>query len=159
MTTQKTILPIIIIALVAAALLCSGCVGKVPVPLPPEKTSPVPPPAQPAPPPPPGEPAEPPAPSPPAYSPRTGPARTLYLDAEQALARGEREQAEMLVERALRIEPRNPHYWYTLARIKYAQGDYPQAIQLCRKSTSLAGGQPQLIELNSRLIRQAEAKR
>jgi len=65
----------------------------------------------------------------------------------------------MLIERALRIEPRNPHYWYTLARIKYAQGDSSQAIQLCRKSTSLAGGEPQLIELNSRLIRQIEGQR
>jgi hypothetical protein len=158
MTIQKTILPIVI-ALVAATMLCSGCVGRVPVPLPPEKTYPAPPPAQPAPLPPPEVTTEPPATSPPAYAPRTGPARALYLDAEQALARGEREQAEMLVERALRIEPRNPHYWYTLARIKYAQGEYPQAIQLCRKSTSLAGGQPQLIELNSRLMRQAEAQR
>jgi hypothetical protein len=159
MTLQKTILPIVIIALIAAALLCSGCVGRVPVPLPPEKSSPAPPPVRPAPLPEPESAAEPPAPSLPAYSPRTGPAKALYLNAEQALTRGEREQAEMLIERALRIEPRNPHYWHTLARIKFAQGDYPQAIQLCRKSTSLAGGEPQLIELNNRLIRQAETQR
>jgi tetratricopeptide (TPR) repeat protein len=159
MTLQKTILPIVIIALIAAALLCSGCVGRVPVPLPPEKSSPAPPPVRPAPLPEPESATETPAPSLPAYSPRTGPAKALYLNAEQALARGEREQAEMLIERALRIEPRNPHYWHTLARIKYAQGDSSQAIQLCRKSTSLAGGEPQLIELNNRLIQQAETQR
>lgn len=159
MTLEKTSLPLVIISLVAATMLFSGCVGKLPVPLPPEKSSPAPPPVRPAPLPEPESATEPPAPSLPAYSPRTGPAKALYLNAEQALTRGEWEQAEMLIERALRIEPRNPHYWYTLARIKYAQGDSSQAIQLCRKSTSLAGGEPQLIELNSRLIRQIEGQR
>ncbi len=97
-------------------------------------------------------------PPPPAYVPRTGPAKGLYGEAEKAMTANQPGKAEMLIERALRIEPRNAHYWHTLARIKYEQAEYPQTIQFCLKSNSLAAGQPQLTERNNQLLHQARAK-
>ncbi len=90
---------------------------------------------------------------------QSGPARSLYEQAQAALASGQAAQAEMLLERALRIEPRNPFYWYFLGQCKYAQGEFAQAVQFCRKSESLAGDNGQLRRSNRILIEQAERKR
>lgn len=94
----------------------------------------------------------------PAYQPKTGPAAAVYADAEKNLDAGNLDKAEMLLERALRIEPRNAHYWYTMARIKYQQKQYKQTIQFCLKSNSLAMGIPQLTKLNFSLMEEAKAK-
>ena len=64
----------------------------------------------------------------------------------------------MLLERALRIEPRNPHYWHGLAQVKYHQGKYRETVQFCLKVESLAAKQPQLIARNKELLRQARSK-
>lgn len=97
--------------------------------------------------------------SPPAeYRPQTGSAAALYAEAEKALHAGRYTTSEMLLERALRIEPRNPHYWYTMALVKYRQGLYPQTVQLCLKTHSLAGNQPQLTSRNRTLMEQAAKK-
>jgi cytochrome c-type biogenesis protein CcmH/NrfG len=60
-----------------------------------------------------------------------------------------------LLERALRIEPQNPHYWYTMALVKYRQGKYQETVQFCLKAGSLAGQQPQLTSRNQELLKQA----
>ena len=52
---------------------------------------------------------------------------------------GQREAAGASLERALRIEPRNPWLWLELARVRLVQGQYAQAITLARKSNSFAG--------------------
>jgi uncharacterized protein HemY len=62
----------------------------------------------------------------------------------------------MLLERALRIEPRNPHYWYTLGMAKYRQKQYPQAVQFCLKAESLAASQPGLLARSRELLNQAK---
>jgi predicted Zn-dependent protease len=54
---------------------------------------------------------------------------------------GQREAAGASLERALRIEPRNPWLWLELAQVRLAQGQYAQAITLARKSNSFAGHQ------------------
>lgn len=54
---------------------------------------------------------------------------------------GQREAAGASLERALRIEPRNPWLWLELARVRLVQGQYAQAITLARKSNSFAGRQ------------------
>ncbi len=54
---------------------------------------------------------------------------------------GQREAAGASLERALRIEPRNPWLWLELAQLRLAQGQYAQAITLARKSNSFAGHQ------------------
>ena len=89
------------------------------------------------------------------YSPVLGPAGSLYRDAEKLLVAGNAQSAELSIERALRIEPQNSHYWYTMARIKYKQRQYSQAIQFCLKSKSLAGRNQHLLTLNDELIKKA----
>lgn len=84
-----------------------------------------------------------------------GPAASLYLQSRQALEAGDSQRAEMILERALRIEPANPLYWHTKARLRFQQGDYPQAIELCRKSNSLTGSNRRLRAKNDHLIEQA----
>ncbi len=90
------------------------------------------------------------------YKPVTGPAAALYTEAEKALQSGRLAEAEMLLERALRIEPRNPYYWHTMAQVKYRQGKYRETIQFCLKADSLAGKQPQLATRNKELLQQAK---
>lgn len=64
-------------------------------------------------------------------------ATLLLLDeAEQALQAGNALKAEEYLERAVRIEPRNPRVWHDLARSKFQQGRYPEAVQMARKSNS-----------------------
>ncbi len=68
---------------------------------------------------------------------------------------GQRETAEASLERALRIEPRNPWLWHELAQLRLAQGQYAQAITLARKSNSFAGGKRRVQAENWQVIGQA----
>lgn len=81
-----------------------------------------------------------------------GPAAPLYRKAKILLEKKAYRQAELSMERALRIEPKNGYYWYTLAEIKHAERQYSRSIQLCLKSKSLAGGDLNLIRLNEQLM-------
>lgn len=92
------------------------------------------------------------------YEPATGQATALYNKADEALSAGQYSEAELLLERALRIEPQNAHYWYTLAQVKYLQRQYPQTVQFCLKADSLAASQPQLTSLNRELLEKAKNK-
>ena len=74
------------------------------------------------------------------------------------MTRGNYGQAEMMLERAIKIEPRNAHYWYTMAEVKYSQGQYSQAVHLCSKSKSLAGRNSQLLQLNDTLSYKAKQR-
>ncbi len=101
-------------------------------------------------------PSSPELPPPSEYKPVTGPAAALYIESEKALQSGRLAESEMLLERALRIEPRNPHYWHAMAQVKYRQGQYRETVQFCLKSDSLAGKQAQLLARNQELQRQAK---
>ena len=68
---------------------------------------------------------------------------------------GQRDAAGASLERALRIEPRNPWLWLELAQVRLAQGQYSQAITLARKSNSFAGHQSRVLASNWQLIGQA----
>ena len=81
-----------------------------------------------------------------------GPAGALYNEAKVSMAQGNNRKAELAIERALRIEPGNAYYWYTLGKIKYRKGAYEEAIQLCLKSKSLAGKNLNLKRANDTLI-------
>ncbi|SHO44726.1 tetratricopeptide repeat protein [Desulfopila aestuarii] len=89
------------------------------------------------------------------YTPKTGAGGALYSSAQGAINRGDYQQAEMSLERALKIEPRNAHYWYSMAQVKYKQKQYSQTVHLCSKSKSLAGKNSQLISLNDDLSAKA----
>jgi len=94
----------------------------------------------------------------PPYQPKLGPAASLYNQGEQHLRQGQLDKAEMFLERALRIEPRNPDYWHTMAEIRFQQGKKQEAIQCCLKSNSLAAGSRPLINRNNALISRAQAE-
>jgi len=70
-------------------------------------------------------------------------------------AAGQREAAGASLERALRIEPRNPWLWHELAQVRLVQGQYAQAITLARKSNSFAGHQNRVQADNWQVIGKA----
>lgn len=88
----------------------------------------------------------------------SGPAvQSLLKQADQQLANGSPDAAAAALERAQRIEPRNPFVWQSLARVRLEQGQAEQAESLATKSSSLARGNPYIEADNWRLI--AEARR
>ena len=72
-------------------------------------------------------------------------------------AAGRLPDAAATLERALRLEPRNPRLWQELARVRLAQRDYVQAEQLAQRSNSWAGSDSALRAENARIIDQARA--
>lgn len=82
---------------------------------------------------------------------------SLLSRAENAGREQDWDSAAASLERALRIEPRNPVLWNRLAEARLQQGQYNQAVQLASKSNSLSGQDRLLQARNWRLI--ARAKR
>jgi Tfp pilus assembly protein PilF len=72
-------------------------------------------------------------------------------------AAGRLAEAAATLERALRIEPRNPRLWQELARVRLQQGDFPQAESMAQRSNSWAGSDSALRAENARIIEQARA--
>ncbi len=83
----------------------------------------------------------------------------LLDKAQNQSVAGEWGKAGANLERALRIEPRNPLLWHELARVRLSQGQYQQAENLATKSNSLAAGDRRLQTENWRLIGQARSRR
>ncbi len=90
------------------------------------------------------------------YKAQTGVASSLYNQSRKLISEGQYGQAELTLERALRIEPKNGYYWYTMADLKYRQNKRSQAVQFCLKSKSLAGKDKKLVQLNNALIQKAQ---
>ncbi|WP_086488775.1 tetratricopeptide repeat protein [Thioflexithrix psekupsensis] len=63
---------------------------------------------------------------------------TLLNEAKAAYEQGQNEQAAAALERALRIDPRNPALWHNLAGVRLQQEDWMRAANLAAKSNSLA---------------------
>ena len=74
-------------------------------------------------------------------------------------ASGKPDAAAATLERALRIEPRNPVLWQELARLRLQQGQYQQAEGFAARSNGWAGGDKPLRAENWRLIGEARLKR
>jgi Tfp pilus assembly protein PilF len=72
-------------------------------------------------------------------------------------AAGNFPSAAASLERALRIEPRNPRLWHELARVRLKQGQYAQAESVAARSNSWAADDKALRAENWRLI--AESRR
>jgi len=79
----------------------------------------------------------------------------LMDSARADLAVGRLANAAASLERALRIEPRNPRLWHELARVRMSQGDYAQAESLAARSNTWVGNDSELRAANVRLITQA----
>lgn len=130
----------------AVGLTLSGCAGLAPSPHGGGNEAGVPAPQQPAP-----------APGAPA---RTGPEGGPAVVALLGQANSERQQGDLThsdatLERALRIEPRNPRIWSRLASLRLAQGNPEQAEAFALKSNSLADANPALRADNWDIIAQA----
>lgn len=76
----------------------------------------------------------------------------LLEDAERELRAGRPEQASVALERALRIEPRNPTVWHYLGLARLDLGDYAQAEVMASRSHSLAPADRALRAHNARLV-------
>jgi cytochrome c-type biogenesis protein CcmH/NrfG len=72
---------------------------------------------------------------------------------------GEHAKAAASLERALRIEPRNPRLWQELARVRLQQRDYAQAESVATRSNSWAGSDNSVRAENWRIIAEARSAR
>jgi len=79
----------------------------------------------------------------------------LAKDARSNISAGQLNTAAANLERALRIEPRNPTLWHELARVNLHQGNAAQAAQFAGKSNSFVADNASLRAANWRLIGQA----
>lgn len=82
----------------------------------------------------------------------------LVQNARQEAAAGQFNTAAATLERALRIEPRNPTLWHELARVNLHEGQPLQAAQFATKSNTFAGDNTALRASNWRLIGQARTQ-
>jgi Flp pilus assembly protein TadD len=83
----------------------------------------------------------------------------LIESARNDASAGRLVQAAASLERALRIEPRNPRLWHELARVRLRQGDTAQAENLAARSNGFAGSDSALRAANQRIIEQARTGR
>lgn len=84
---------------------------------------------------------------------------SLVNSADQAMKQHQTDRAGSLIERALNLAPRNPFLYQKLAAIRLTQKQPAQAVQLARKSNSLAGNNPFIKQTNWQLIAQADKNR
>src|SRR5215470_13267938 len=103
---------------------------------------------------------------PPSPYPLSGPAHaespaiaSLMNTARADTSAGKLPNAAASLERALRIEPRNPRLWQELSRVRLLQRDYVQAESCAQRSSSWAGGDALLVADNWRLIAQSREAR
>lgn len=83
---------------------------------------------------------------------------SLLANANKAMEVGQLDKAEMLLERALRMAPREAQLWQGMARIRFEQGNYAQAVQFCLKSNSLAGKNEEIVHQNWLIMEKAYLK-
>ena len=83
----------------------------------------------------------------------------LMETARADAAAGKLTNAAASIERALRIEPRNPRLWQELARVRLKQGQFVQAEQVAARSNSWAGKDNALRAENWRLIAESRDAR
>jgi predicted Zn-dependent protease len=106
-------------------------------------------------------PAPPPEQAPPqAEQPKENVAIAALVDSARAdAAAGRLPNAAASLERALRIEPRNPRLWQQLAQVRLKQGDYAQAESLAQRSNTWGGTDNRLRAQNWSLIAQSRQAR
>lgn len=88
---------------------------------------------------------------------KTSPAVVKLLNrARDATREGDYSKAEVLLERTVRIEPRNPVLWHYLAKLRLHQGRFKDAMGLAAKSNTLAHTNNKLKADNWRIIAHAK---
>jgi Flp pilus assembly protein TadD len=81
--------------------------------------------------------------------------QSLLQQSREQQRYGNYAQAAATLERAIRIDPGEPAVWLELARVRYAENNWPQAEQLARKARSLSGAGSQLRAGAARIIADA----
>lgn len=89
-------------------------------------------------------------------NPTSGTVLALLTQAKQQEKAGNPEKAAAVLERALRIEPKNPQLWYRLALLRLQQGELDLARSFANKSIALAQGDDELQAKNRTIIEQVE---
>lgn len=82
----------------------------------------------------------------------------LVDTAQTELSVGRPDAAAAALERALRIEPRNPILWHELAKARLHQNRYAQAAALAAKSNALPAAGNALKAANWRIIGEVRAR-
>jgi len=96
----------------------------------------------------------------PTAAPTTSPALlALMQEAESESASGNLENAAATLERAIRIQPRQPELWQKLAEVRLQQHQPGLAEDLAKKSNVLAKGNAALIRKNWAIIADARRKK
>ena len=75
----------------------------------------------------------------------------LQQEADEALKTANYPLAIETLQRALRIEPRNPYSWHYLGLTYLAMGDFTRCRAMADRSDGFAAADDQLTDLNSRL--------
>ena len=88
----------------------------------------------------------------------SGPSAVLLAQANTLEQAGDVDKSIALVERAVRIEPRNAFAWHRLAKLYFALVEYGKAEQFARRSIQFAAGNKRLIEDNQQLIELIHAR-
>lgn len=83
----------------------------------------------------------------------------LLAQAKRQERAGQPERAAAVIERALRIAPKNAELWHRLALLRLQQGQYALAASLAKKSNALAANDADLQRKNDTLIRQSHILR
>ena len=83
----------------------------------------------------------------------------LVQNARADTSAGRLVNAGATLERALRIEPRNPRLWQELARVRLKQGEFAQAESVAARSNTWAGNDAGLRAENWRLIAESREAR
>ena len=81
---------------------------------------------------------------------------SLLEKARDATKLGDYQRAEVLLERTVRIEPRNASLWHYLAKLRLQQSRHNEAIGLAQKSNNLARTNKHLRADNWRIIAHAK---
>ncbi len=88
--------------------------------------------------------------------PRPAILETMISRARQQLSQNLPQEAFQTLERALAVDGRDPVVWHLMSRARLVQKEYAQAESLARKSNTLAGSNPSLMEKNRKIIAQVE---
>ena len=88
----------------------------------------------------------------------SGPTGVLLAQANEHERMGDIDKSIALVERAVRIEPRNAFAWHRLAKLHFSLNNFSKAEQFARRSIQFAGGNKRLIQDNQRLIETVRLK-
>ncbi len=81
----------------------------------------------------------------------------LLASARTLRQEGDLARAATTLERALRMAPNDPYLWHELARVRLAEEEWQQAIQLANRSRILAGDDDKLRQQNSEIIAAASS--